>query len=139
MSEKIKVQGTKFQVSDGGDPETFSDVPGVVSITGLGSGSAAEIDTTDLSSLAKEYVQGLKDEGSITIELIYDPSDPAHSRLEALRDTQQTTNFKVIASDAISTEFMFQGFVQSLPKDFSADDVLRSSATIRITGPITTV
>jgi len=137
MAERVKVQTTKFQVSDGGDPEAFNDVPQIKSISGLGSGQSQEIDVTDFDSTGKEFVQGLKDEGSVSIDMVYDPNDTQQTRLETIRSNQETTNFKIVLSDTNNTNFEFAGFITSFEKTLEEDDVMRASVSIRITGAIT--
>jgi len=137
MAERVKVQTTKFQVSDGGSPETFNDVPQIKSISGLGSGQSQEIDVTDFDSTGKEFVQGLKDEGSVSIDMVYDPNDTQQTRLETIRSNQETTNFKIVLSDTNNTNFEFAGFITSFEKTLEEDDVMRASVSIRITGAIT--
>jgi len=137
MAERVKVQTTKFQVSDGSDPETFNDVPQIKSISGLGSGQSQEIDVTDFDSTGKEFVQGLKDEGSVSIDMVYDPNDTQQTRLETIRSNQETTNFKIVLSDTNNTNFEFAGFITSFEKTLEEDDVMRASVSIRITGAIT--
>lgn len=44
------------------------DMPGAQNVSGLGGGSQSEIDTTTLQSSGTEYVLGLPDEGSATID-----------------------------------------------------------------------
>jgi len=135
MANSVLVQNTKFQVDMGSG--TFSDVANVTSISGLGSGSSAEIDITTFDSSGKEFRQGLKDEGSLTIDLIYDPGDTQHSKLESLRDNQSNNAFKISTSEATPTEFTFDAFVQTFDKSFESDEVLRASVGLRISGAVT--
>ena len=108
------------------------------SISGLGSGTAAEIDTTTLCSTAKEYVMGLKDEGSMTFSVNYDPADVGIKRLQALRDSQELGVFKMTLVDPGSEEWAFSGYVTSAPLgDVTPDTVYTMTFTIRISGAIT--
>ena len=59
------------------------------------SGTATEIDTTDLSSLAKEFEFGLVDNGSMTSEVFRDPADPGQTIISALRVSTARNSFRV--------------------------------------------
>jgi hypothetical protein len=52
---QLRVRGLSFQVGDGASPEDFNNVGEVMGITGLRSGTAAEIDVTNLSSVARFF------------------------------------------------------------------------------------
>ena len=69
MSQKLKSQTSTFEVEDPAQsPNTFVVVGGVRAINNLRSGTAAEIDVSDLQSTAKEFVLGLADNGSMDIK-----------------------------------------------------------------------
>lgn len=72
------------------------DLPGVMNITGLGSGGATEIDTTTLVSIATEQALGLPDEGSVTLDGIAPLQDPLMDTIQAQRESGQPVLFEVI-------------------------------------------
>ena len=132
----IKAQLTKFEV-ESAVAATWNAICGS-SISGLGSGTAAEIDTTTLCSTAKEYVMGLKDEGSMTLSVPYDPADVGQKRLQYLRDNQEIGAFKVTLVDSGAEEWTFSGYVTAAPLgDVTPDTVYTMTFTIRISGAIT--
>lgn len=135
----ILCQNTTITVDDGAaSPITIN---GVVGITGLGSGSATEIDTTTLASSAKEFRQGLQDFGSIDIELIRNQDDDGQAELAAIKASQTTREFVITLPNIDPTVTLnvatFNGFCTQLTADIGADEVVRGNATIRITGEIT--
>jgi len=131
----IKTQGTLVQIDTGS--ATFETIGGVSSISGIGGGEAADIDVTDFASTAKEFLQGLPDEGTVTISGNYDPSDAQQSLMLSKRASQESGDFKVILPDTGSTTFDFTAFVKSFDKSIEADDAVRFTANLRISGSIT--
>ena len=59
----ITSQGTTIGIGDAASREIFTTIPQVTSMSGP-DGSATEINVTNLSSTAQEFILGLKDEGS---------------------------------------------------------------------------
>lgn len=131
----IKTQGTELQIDTDGTP-TWTKVGGVASISGLGGGEAADIDTTDFDSTAKEFVQGLPDEGVITVTGNFDPDDAQQTLMQTRRASQASADFRAVLPDSGSTTFSFTAFVKSFEKSIEADDAVRFTATLRITGSI---
>lgn len=134
----VDSQGTLFQVEAGlGSPTSWLTVDGVTNIRDLRSGTGAEIDITDLSSTAKEFQLGLKDEGSMSLDLINNPTDPGQLRLSALRSSRETGLFRIVVPfGSPSWTLSFSGLVTTFPVTFAVDDVARGSVTVRVSGEI---
>jgi hypothetical protein len=146
MAQKLQSQTSKFMVQNVGSPNPFVIVGGVTSIRDMRSGTAAEIDVTDLLSTAKEFVLGLADNGTMGIDLLYDPLDPGQIILERLRDTSARSFFRVQiprGSLAIGSpnqvSFTFQGFVQTFPFTAAVDAAITGTVSVRVTGNFTKV
>lgn len=130
----ILAQGTTISVEDNvGTPVTIN---GVMSITGIGSGSATEIDVTTLASTAKEFRQGLQDFGSIQIEVIRNQDDLGQVELFDMMGAQAVRDFLITLPSSTADEISFSGFVQSFSLDVNADDSIKGTCTVRITGAI---
>ncbi len=103
-----------------------------------------EIDVTNLLSTSKEFQFGLKDNGTISVELLYDPEGAGQVLMDASYDSDTAYKFEIEFSDIITpvtgngTQKTFDGFIISQSTDASADEVLRISAEIKISGNITT-
>jgi hypothetical protein len=117
---------------------TFNSVTvgGIKSITGIGSGTASEIDITTLDSTAKEFAQGLRDFGSIEVDLVRDQDDLGQVEMFNSMASQSTETIVVTLPSSTANVITFSGFVQSLSSDISADGVVMGKAKIRITGAI---
>ncbi len=117
---------------------TFNSIPvgGIKSITGIGSGSATEIDQTTLASTAKEFVQGLRDFGSIEIDLVRNQDDLGQLEMSDSLEAQSTETIVITLPSSTLNVATFQGFVVSLPSDIAADKIVEGKCKIRITGPV---
>ena len=135
----LKSQGSGIRISDLASPEVFSDIGQVISISGP-DGSASEIDVTNLASAAKEFVIGLPDEGSVSIEVVFDYSaavSTGHETLHAARASQVQQHMRIFLSDSPETIIDFQCFVTSFSLSLGVDDKLGATFGIRITGAAT--
>ena len=145
MPQKLQSQFGFFEVQTIGTPAgEFIRVGGVSAINDIRSGTAAEIDVSDLQSTAKEFVTGLADNGSMTLTGFYDPNDEGQRTLETLRETGAINSYRIGVRNAISvgsptgfTTFSFSGFVQTFPISLGVDAAVTFTVTVRITGPIT--
>ena len=130
----ILAQGTTVSVDDNvSSPVTIN---GVMGIGGIGSGSATEIDVTTLASTAKEFRQGLQDFGSVTLELIRDLDDAGQAELLAIQASQSTRTFIITLPTSTLNVATFEGFVTSISSEVGADDVVKGTCNVRITGAI---
>ncbi len=111
-------------------------VNGVTAITGIGSGSAAEIDITTLASTAKEFDSGLRDFGAIDIELIRNQDDSGQAEMFSAMALQATRTIVITLPTSTANVATFTGFVKSMTTDIAADGVAKGKAVIRITGPV---
>lgn len=127
-------QGTVLEIEDNELTPAFQVIGGVVSFS-LGDGQAQDIDVTTLASTAKEYCQGLQDLGDFTIELNRDFADVGQVELDDAKNGQETRNFRITMSD--STVITFAGNVKSFTIEAAQDDIIRSTATVKISGNIT--
>jgi hypothetical protein len=116
-------------------PQTFSKVGNVQDFTPDG-GSATVIDVTNMDSTAKEKRQGLQDNGNYSLTYDSDDTDVGQLRLIAARAAQAVVVFKQYYPGGLKIR-AWQGFVQKVTEPAAGvDKVLRSSATIVVTGSI---
>lgn len=102
-------------------------------------GSATVIDTTDLSSTAKEKRMGLQDEGQCTFTLQINPKNSGHAELLEAKSDRVARKFRIVLTDVSTpTTYYFLGYVLSVPMNGSVDGVLESSVTVEITGSVDT-
>lgn len=131
----IKAQGTTVSIDDSsGTPVAIG---GVESIVGLGSGEAAENNTTTIASTAREFEPGLPDHGSYTINFNRrNADDVGQAELFDAMIAQAKRTFIVTLPSSTDNVITHEGFVKSITTDINADGIVSGAATIRITGAI---
>lgn len=132
----LEAQGMVIKLKDGASPETYNTIGEVTSIGGP-DGSASEIDVTDLSSTAKEFKMGINDEGSVTLEMMFVPSDVQHAALRTHKSARTLAQFQILFTDSPQTQWAFSAYVTALSVSAAVDAALTGSITLRITGVIT--
>ena len=116
-------------------PQTFSKIGNVQDFSPDG-GTANVIDVSNLESVAKEKRQGLQDMGNYSLTYDTDDTDVGQLALIASRTAQAVKVFKQVYPGGLKIR-AWQGFVQKVTEPVAGvDKVLRSSATIVVTGPI---
>ena len=133
----IESQGTTLSLGDGADPEVFTAIGRVVSISGVGNGSSTEIDITDLSSTGKEFLLGLKDEGEFTVTLNLDTGNTQQTALRTARDARTLENFELALTDTANTVISFSAYVKTFGIDVGIDDRVPLNVSLRISGAAT--
>lgn len=99
----------------------------------------SEVEVTDLDSLAKEFIAGIKDYGTLSIEGNWVATDPGQVKLQAdgVSGTLRTCSV-FIASFAAT--FTFTAFIKSFKFAASTvDGVLPFTADLRISGAVNAV
>src|SRR6185436_15217948 len=134
-SNAILAQGTKFAVSAAGSPPSFSNIPEIKTLGGP-DGSAPTIDVTDLDSTAREYVLGLKDEGSFSLGINYIPANVVHAQLRSAWANRTQLQFRVTFTDSGTTVWEFSGYVTGFSQQAAVDSVIEATVGIKITGSI---
>jgi Lambda phage tail tube protein, TTP len=131
----VLTQGTVLARGDGGSPEVFATVPAIVSITGPDS-TKAEIDVTDLGSQAKEYKGGLADFGRMSVEMQYIPGDPTHTliRNDFINATSPVRNWRLTFTNG--KKWDFAAYVSGAPGNIAAENVVRATLNLRLSGPV---
>lgn len=135
-SSALSSQGMTLGVGDGASPEAFTTISEIKSIDGPG-GQANEIDVTDLSSTAKEFILGLQDEGDITAEINYIPANAQHAQLRADRASGTSRNYQITFTDSPATTWTFAALVKGFSVSNGVDSVTGATVTLRVSGSIT--
>ena len=135
----LKSQGCLIGLWDGSaSPTTYPEIPDVMSITGP-DGSAAEIDVTCLDSTAKEWLMGLPDEGTVSLEMVWggETDNAIQRQLRTARATQTLSYFQIRLTDSPQSTYTFTAYVTGWSLSLGVDDVVKASVTLRITGAVT--
>ncbi len=132
----ITTQGTVLAKGDSASPIVYTAVGSVTSISGPSS-TRGEIDVTTMDSTAKEFNLALLDHGTVECGLVYDERNTQHAALRTDFVANTVRDWKITDAGSPQAVYTFQGRIQSLPLDFSTDEVVRVTMTIRITGALT--
>jgi hypothetical protein len=115
---------------------TFDKVGQVTNI-GAPSGEAADIDTTHLESLAKEYLVGLPDEGNIEIAMNAIAGDDGHDELITAKDDQSRRWLKITWSNG--DVWYIKALVKKYTWSAGVDAKIEAAASFRTSGAWTRV
>ena len=93
-----------------------------------------------LEDAAKQFRLGLKDEGTLTINVIWLPDDVGQARCQTLLDTipSPTEQFRITLNtpDSGGDTLAFDALVQSFTKSAGVDTVWTGVITLRLTGAV---
>ena len=135
----VDIDTTNLVYTSGGTatPKSWIQIKEVKAIKPSGS-SKPKIDVTDLDSDAMEYISGLPDNGSISLDIAILESDPGQGAcLEAYNNASAANkNFRVSSPTKHRT---FEGAIVKWPSipDSSVNGVQTGSAEIQVSGIIT--
>jgi hypothetical protein len=127
-------QGVELKIGSG-SPLAFTAIKEIVSFNGPG-GAGQVIDVTDLSSDAIEKIMGLHDEGQISFEMNYLPTDTQHALLRTQRAAQAATSFQLIFTDTGTTTWAFTGFVTGFTVTGGVNAPIKANVVVEISGEI---
>jgi len=115
-------------------PVAWTPIANVTSFKGF-DGQANEIDKTNLSSTAKEFMLGLQDFGHFTFDVDKDFADPGQVACDAAKRAGTLKQFKLTLPNTKTATF--SGYVKNSPLDGGVDQILKTTGvSIRITGDV---
>ncbi|MBF0417207.1 MAG: phage tail protein [Magnetococcales bacterium] len=114
-------------------PVVMTEIANVLSFSGL-DGSNAELDVTNLSSTAKEFISGMVDEGGFSIDVHFDNANAGQLALAAARSSGTLKNFKLVLPN--SKTATFSGLVKKFNLSGGVDQAVKRSCDMRISGPV---
>lgn len=133
-SQAIRAQGTKLQH---GISTVFSDLEEANDIK-LGGVSVSAIDVTHLQSSSKEFLAGLKDNGSCDFTCNFINGTVQEAMRQDCNNGVTSPYKIVIANGATTITLAFSGFLTKFDgPEAKVDGKLEISGSIKITGDIT--
>ena len=114
-------------------PVHWTKISNVKSYSGF-DGSASEIERTNFDSTAKEFILGLFDPGAFSIEVDQDNSDAGQLALMTALVTGVAKSFKLLLPNGNTATFT--AYVKKFNSQGAVDQAIRSSAELRISGPV---
>lgn len=130
--------GTLLQRGDGATPENFTTVGEVLSITGPNL-ALNIVDATHMESpgATQEFIPGLIDPGTITMNLAFVPSNTTQSNLVTDLKNRTKRNFQIVFPDTGTTTWSFAGYVTGWAVTAPINDRLTADVTVKVTSVIT--
>ena len=128
----IDAFGTTLEIDDGTTGDAY-DAYGEITSIDILDASVDDYDVTTHSSPDqwREFIGGLKDGGSLSVELNFDPA--LHGALLELLGV--TRNFKItLPADADSAEVTFTGYLNSMSSAAPHDGLLEAEVGIKVSG-----
>ena len=135
----LKSQGcTLSRLDTTASPNAYQVIGQVISIGGP-SGTTGEIDVTNLSSTAKEFIPSLPDWGSVDSEIVFDQATTANRHQELWDDfsAQTVGTYKITLTDSPQTTFTFTAYPSQFALNIAVDDKVGASISLRITSSVT--
>lgn len=108
----------------------------VISVGGPGI-SSPKIDITTLTSTAKEYIIGLRDNGDISLDMIYNSTDAGQVALRNDLNSRTKRRVGIKIPDSTTSLWHCEAYCTNWSLSGSVDNVQKLSATIGLTGAIT--
>lgn len=144
----LKTQGTQLWKVD---TATTSVEIGNITSFNPPSPASDEIDSTNLASTAKEFVQGLIDYGEGSFEVNFDPSSAAHQAILTDLAAGTTREWLIGFSDATTAAptvsgsafgspattrswVKFSGFIKGFTMQGGTNDLVKATLTVRNSG-----
>lgn len=125
--------GAKFKISDGAESPTFVQIAEVVSV-GWPNIQAEDVEVTNHGSpdRTREYIQGLKDAGEMTITLNWIPGNASSDLIHGLLDTGTKRQMQVITANDYQAQFL--GYIKGFEVTQEPSAALQATVTIRVAG-----
>jgi hypothetical protein len=93
-------------------------------------------DTTHLRSVAKEYIPGLKDNGSLSFTGFWLPTDPAQVAMRADQNALASAVYTITLTDSPPSVGTFTAFVEQMSMAVAPDGAIGLNGSLRITGDV---
>jgi hypothetical protein len=140
-SRAFSGQGTIIARADLATPTAFTDIAEIKSITGPG-GASTTLDTTTLSSVAKEFVPGLKDNGEVSLAVNFVPGDEGQQQMLDDQENLTMAVYKITYSDKKptgGTTATFNAYVTNFAPSVGVDALSTADVSLRVSGGVTWV
>jgi hypothetical protein len=114
---------------------TYAQIGQVTSISGP-DGSIPEVDVTHLSSTGKEFIAGLADWGSVSLELIWDPATVStlHEEIWTAFLAGTVGTYQIRLSDSPATTITITAYPNAYSLNLGVDEAVRATLGLKITG-----
>ncbi len=96
------------------------------------------VETTNLSSSSKEYLETIPGGSELSATIQYDPDEATHQTLTGLINSPATAFWKVTTTDATPATYSFAGILTKFDiSGMESESVVEASISIQPTGALT--
>jgi len=129
--------GTTFSVGDAASPEVFTAIGEITSITGPArTGETIEVTALDSTGGYKQTITGLKDGGTVTLELNYiNVAD--QNQMSADLDSGLEKNYQIVWPTSPTRSATFGCVVSGWDQSATPNEALTATVTLTISGQVT--
>lgn len=138
----ISAFGAVLKRGDGATPvEAFTSLGTLrnTTITGFGGTQVVDVTNHDSASSDPEFISGLRNAKTVSIEGLYDPANAEHTGLRSDGSSGTSRNFQLVLPDGGAEQFDFAAFVTIFEVAAAHDDAMVFTAELQITGSVTIV
>lgn len=137
MSEAQIGYGTRFFMAATAGASALTKLAEVTSVTPPEE-SVAEVEVTHYESpgRTREFIAGLADAGSTTIEMNWIPGSETDTLLADARADREVRTMRIVTPGADGRQFTFPAYVSGYSRALPIDDRMTASVTLRIAGQV---
>lgn len=129
--------GTEVAIGRGATP-TWTPLVGVKDVT-LPEATADKIDVTHMGSpnFTKQYIRGLKDNGDVTFEVIWEPGSDTDTLLSSLDESEGEIVQIRFTIAGVTAPFTYRGFLSTYKRTAPVGDAMMSEVTFSVSEKVT--
>lgn len=130
--------GTQFQLGNMASPQVYAACAKIISISGPNiSAEQVEVTTLDSTGGYKEFIPGLRDGGECQLELYWIKSNTQQVSLRNRVNDDNAYRYRIVWPDSPQTKVTFDGVVTAFSMSTAANEGIKASITIKISGQVT--
>lgn len=127
--------GTILQISVG-SPTSFLTIANATNVA-FANGTSPEVDVTDMTSAAMEYLLGLPDGGTLTADINTDMGDPGQAAAYAAKEARTRCEIRVVLPGGTTPTWTAAGFVRKFDLNTGVNAAVKTGFEFRVSGPWT--
>lgn len=126
---------TVLKRGDGASTESFVAIAEIINITPPAM-TRDSVETTkhNTTDRYRTFIPGLRDGGTVEVQVQYDPAAAGHADLLADLNDDVLHNYKVTFPTDIGEEWTFSGFITDMSEESPIDDRITRSVTFKVSG-----
>jgi len=138
MTSAVIGKGTLLKAGDAANPEVFTTIAEVKSISGPDiSRDTLDVTNMDSSGNFREFVATLQDGGTVSFDINFIGDNATQTGLKTDMDAGTARNFELLMPNTGATLFTFTALIVGISYSFEVDGIISASISLKITGTVT--